>query len=134
MIQFYLLSVVFNTLTALLLLRSTNKECNENVHILFFETNNFTLIVGVLTVFTGFMKLLLVVDSSVLIFADFLPACIGLLGGAVLLVDYYRAVSSVDVELHSFLEQITTHGRKHISIACFIITFLHFIVPQVVLI
>lgn len=133
MIQFYLLSVVFNTITGLVLIN--NKTLSNAVNTSdsknpFYEAKNFLLILGILTAFTGFMKLLLVMDSNVVILGDLLPAIAGLVGGAIILFDFYKESTSVSFEVHPIIEKITTIGRKYIGIACLIIAFFHFILPQ----
>ncbi len=134
MIQFYLLSVVFNTLTGLLLILS--KPLAEDAQeatfagLPFYETKNFRLIVGVLTAFSGIMKILIVTQNDIRIIGDLLPAVTGIVGGACLLYEFYVSSSSVKMSINPIFENIFVNGRKYIGITCLAIAFLHFIVPQ----
>ncbi len=133
MIQFYLLSVVFNTITALVLITNktlSNVEKTSHSGNPFYEAKNFLLILGILTAFTGFMKLLLVMDSNVVLLGDLLPAIAGLVGGAIILFDFYKSTTTVEFEVSPFIDKATTIGKKYIGIACLIIAFFHFILPQ----
>lgn len=135
MIQFYLLSVLLNTATGLLLVFS--KQIPEDAAeasaagLSFFETKNFRLILGILTAFTGVMKLLSVVENDIPLLGDLVPALVGIVGGACLLYEYYLASSSVEVSLSPFFENIFVKGRKYIGIVCLLAATLHFILPQV---
>ncbi len=134
MIQFYLLSVVFNTLTGLLLILS--KPLAEDAQeaaiagLPFYETKNFRLIVGVITAFAGIMKLLTVTNNDIPIIGDIIPAVVGIIGGACLLYEFYISSSSVKMNLNPLFENIFVNGRKYCGIACLIAAFLHFLVPQ----
>ncbi len=134
MIQFYLLSVVFNTLTGLLLLLS--KPLAEDAQeatiagLPFYETKNFRLIVGIITAFSGLMKLLTVTANDIPILGDIIPSVIGLAGGACLLYEFYISSSKIEVTLNPMFERIFVNGRKYVGISCLVAAFLHFIVPQ----
>ncbi len=134
MIQFYLLSVVFNTLTGLLLILS--KPLAEDAQeatiagLPFYETKNFRLIVGILTAFSGLMKLLTVTANDVPILGDIIPAIVGLIGGACLLYEFYVSSSKIEISLNPLFENIFVNGRKYVGIACLIVALLHFLVPQ----
>ncbi len=133
MIQFYLLSVVFNTLTGLLLLLT--KPLAEDAQeasiagLPFFETKNFRLIVGGVAAFVGIIKLLMVFEGNVPILGDIIPAAIGIVGGACLLYEFYISSSKISFTLSPVFENIFVNGRKYIGIASLVIAFLHFVVP-----
>ncbi|MFI3258177.1 MAG: hypothetical protein R3Y36_07770 [Spirochaetales bacterium] len=135
MIQFYLLSIVLNAMTGLLLVFSSQKteDVQETVAagLSFFETKNFRLILGILTVFAGLMKLLSVIDGDIPVIGDILPALAGITGGTCLLYEYFIASSSVEVSLNPVFESIFVKGRKYLGIACITVAVFHFIIPQV---
>ncbi|MGI5172219.1 hypothetical protein H0R92_01270 [Treponema sp. OMZ 840] len=135
MIQFYLLSVVLNAASGLLLVFS--KQIPEDAAetsaagLSFFETKNFRLILGILTIFTGIMKLLTVVQGDIPVLGDLIPALAGICAGLCLLYEYYKASASVSFTLPAFFEKIFIDGRKYMGIFCIVIATLHFIFPRV---
>lgn len=135
MIQFYLLSVLLNLITGLLLISAKEipKDAIETSAngFLFFETKNFRLIIGILAVFIGIMKFLSVFGNDFVFFGDLLPALAGIVGGVSLLYEYYIASSSVTVSLNPFFENIFVKGHRYVGVACVLVAILHFIFPRV---
>ncbi len=133
MIQFYLLSVVFNTLTGLLLIvsRPLAEDAQEATFagLPFYETKNFRLIIGIGAAFTGVMKLLTVIENDIPLLGDIIPAAVGLIGGACLLYEFYISSSKVEISMSPVFENILVNGRKYIGIVCLCVALLHFIVP-----
>ncbi len=134
MIQFYLLSVVFNTLAGLLLILSKPlAEDSQEATIAglpFYETKNFRLMVGIIASFAGLMKLLTVMGSNIPILGDIIPAIVGIVGGACLLYEFYVSSSKVEIHLSPLFEKVFVGGRKYVGIACLVVALLHFLVPQ----
>ena len=100
---------------------------------LFFNVGGFRFVFGVLTVFTGIMKLLSVVRNDIPVVGDFLPAVAGLVGGFTILLEYYRMSTTSEIVLPEPVEHIFIDGRKYIGIFCILVGLLHFLFPQVLL-
>jgi len=131
MLQFYLMAVLFNAAAGLLLVFAKEEPQDAAAGLNFFETKNFRLILGVLTVFTGIMKLLSVVQGDIPVLGDFLPALTGIGGGICLLYGYYKVSSSVPLTLPAFFETVFGSGQKYLGIACLAAALLHFVFPHV---
>ncbi|WP_428768363.1 hypothetical protein V1L52_07370 [Treponema sp. HNW] len=135
MLQFYLLSVLFNAASGLILVfaESDPRDAAETgaAGLSFFETKNFRLVAGILTAVTGIMKLLSVVQGDLPVLGDLIPALAGIIGGACLLYEYYKGASSVPVSLPGVLENIFVAGRKYVGVFCIAAAALHFIFPRV---
>ena len=135
MIQFYLLSVVLNAASGLLLVFS--KQVPEDAAetsaagLSFFETKNFRLVLGLLTALTGIMKFLSVVQGDIPVIGDLIPAIAGISAGVCLLYEYYKASSSVSFSLPPFFEKLFIAGRKYMGIFCILAATRHFIFPRV---
>ena len=135
MLQFYLLSVLMNAAAGLILVfaESDPRDAAETgaAGLSFFETKNLRLIAGILTALTGIMKLLSAVQGDIPVLGDLLPALAGIVGGACLLYEYYKASSSMSVSLPDILEKIFVAGRKYVGIFCIVAAAVHFIFPRV---
>ncbi len=134
MIQFYLLSVVFNTLAGLLLIftKPMAEDSQEATiaGISFLETKKTRLILGIATAFVGLMKILSVINNDVPVIGDLLPAAMGIIAGLTLLYEYYISTSSVKVELNHVVETLIVGGRRYVGFACLIVALLHFLLPR----
>jgi hypothetical protein len=97
----------------------------------FFDDHGFRLILGLLTCFTGIMKLLSVVRNDIPIIGDLIPALAGLAGGFTLLVEYYMVTTTTDVKLSENMQKIFIDGRKYVGVFCIIAGLLHFLFPSV---
>jgi len=149
MLQFYFLSILLNLVTGLILVdapdltkRNTKEKTSvpaskkDGLHIAgtdtaFFDNPGFRLILGLLTVFTGIMKLLSVVHNDIPIIGDLLPAAAGITGGFALLVEYYIATSTTEVTLSENMQKVFVDGRKYVGVFCIIAGLLHFLFPSV---
>jgi len=154
MLQFYFLSILLNLLTGLVLLyadifseeqKSKNsgksakktdegkasdsklKELFSNTA--FFENKTFLLVVGILSVFTGLMKLLSVVRNDIPVIGDLLPALAGLLGGFSVVIAYYLMTATQEPSLPEPVQNIFVKGHKYIGIFCIVAAMLHFVFP-----
>lgn len=144
MLQFYFLSILLNLLTGLVLVYGKDLTTGESPRrqskaagILgenaFFDDKTFRRVLGVLTAFTGIMKLLSVVRSDVPVVGDLLPALAGIFGGACILIEYYRANSSGQASLPGFVSAVFVERRKLIGYVCLAAAVLHFIFPEALL-
>lgn len=154
MLQFYFLSVLLNLLAGFILFYTSyssdsdevlNADDNEQKKLpeekksflhKIFGKNSFTddemfyLVVGILSIFVGFIKLLSSVNGSPF-FGDLLPALAGFFGGTALLILYFEKKSQEGLVLNHTLNLIFVESRKYLGIACIAIAFLHFILPGV---
>jgi hypothetical protein len=143
MLQFYLLSVLLNVLTGLVLFFSFGKapaaddgqdgQFGKAVSIddpALFENRTFRLVLGFATAIIGFLKLF-VVAGSVLVFGDFLSVLAGLAGGLALLLDYFTASASIEVTLPRIIDLVFRRHVKYVGIFCIAAAALHFIFPRV---
>ena len=147
MLQFYALSVLLNVLIGLVLLYAKNysKESAEDdddslpddafsddessSDAGFLDNPTFRLVVGILSLFVGLLKILSPV--SVAVIGDIIPAVAGLMGGFVLLFEYYISSSSLESSLPDIFTKIAVHGRRYVGIVCIAAGLLHFICPSV---
>ncbi len=131
MLQFYFLSIVLNLLTGISLIYIQKEHLDADKTRELFESHNFKLITGILTTFTAVMKLLSVLPGDVPVAGDLIPVLAGLAGGISLLLDYYKAKSSVDLQLPLILQTLFTKGRTYIGYVCIGAGILHFLLPKV---
>jgi hypothetical protein len=99
----------------------------------FVNNRTFRLVLGILTIFVGFMKLLSVVSDGTPIVGDLFPALAGLSGGVTLVVEYYRTQTTPALPIRPFLRHFFVTGRRYIGIVCLVAALLHFLLPQVIL-
>lgn len=148
MLQFYFLSILLNFIVGLILIYSdvfsvktseTHKgtETKDGISKLsfadsaFLSNKTFLLVVGILSVFTGIMKLLSVVRNDIPVVGDLLPALAGLVGGFSVLIAYYRMTATEKVVLPDFVQKVFVDGHKYVGVFCIIAGLLHFIIPGV---
>ena len=128
MLPVYLLSVVLNALTGIIL--SFCKEEPE-AGALSFSLDNETvrLAVGGLSFIAGILKILSPVHGNVPVVGDLFPALAGLAGGFILLFDFYRskAPDSVAVERMERITELIGRNRKILGFVCIAAAALHFI-------
>ena len=135
MLQFYLLSIVFNALAGILIISRDSDgipEFKKN----FFSTENetFRLVVGVLAAVIGFLKLLSPIEGDVPIIGDLVPALTGFLAGFILVFEYYRIRSTVNLpENAERLDKVLLRNKKLIGVAAIIGALLHFLFPKALL-
>lgn len=134
MLQFYFFSILFNTLTgiSLITLKKKNGEPLVEKPIELFENSNFKLILGILTGFTGLMKLLSVVPNDIPVFGDFIPFIAGILGSAVLLFDYNAEKNTVSISIPPAIETILVKGKVFVGYFCILAGVLHLLFPKVI--
>lgn len=128
MLQFYFLSVLLNICAGLSLILTDETNIDSGVN-----KKNFKLVLGILTLFVGFIKFIAVMPSDVPVVGDLIPAIAGLLGGFAILLDFYISQASDEVKINSFLENFFIKGKRYIGILCIIVGILHFLFPKVVI-
>ena len=134
MLQFYFFSVLFNALTGISLVTLKKKDGEPLIEkpAELFDNPNFKLIVGILTGFTGLMKLLSVVPGDTPVFGDFIPFLAGIVGAAVLLFEYNTEKQAVTIQLPQSIEGFLVKGRTAIGYFCIAAAVLHLLFPRVI--
>lgn len=134
MVQLYFLSIVFNGLSAYILIAQEGWE-NDTIETgmkLSVRNETFRLILGILAAIIGLLKLLLPYPENIPLLGDLVPAIGGLAAGYLLVFGYYRAhVQSVDTE--GKLDKIGDNVMKWKKTMGFLIlasALLHFLFPQ----
>ena len=134
MLQFYFLSIFLNLVAGYLLIFSEesvafdSKDADP-------RTSTFRLIIGVLALLMGIIKFFSPIGGSIPVIGDFVPAVAGILGGSILLFDFYRHRTSIrDSEGTKKIEGVLTVNKKLIGALGLIAALLHFLFPRVPLI
>ena len=141
MVQFYFLSIVLNALAGYILISGDESGVLEFKGGFSLKDETFRLIVGILSVITGLLKLLSVIEGDVPVLGDLVPALAGFLSGFILIFEYYRNRSSleksVDAESESEyserIDRILVRNKKIIGVAALAAAVLHFLFPKVLL-
>lgn len=133
MLQFYFLSILFNTVTGLVLLVADGEDkVSEGKLPVFVFDETFRLVLGILTAVTGFFKLLTAVRGDIPVIGDLLPAIAGLAGGFALLYEFYKNRSTVeDIQLPPVVQRIV-EGRRYVGIVSLVAAACHFLFPTVI--
>ena len=128
MLPVYLLSVVLNALTGIIL-SFCNEEPEAGAPSLSLNNETVRLIIGGLSVVTGILKILSPVRGNVPVVGDLFPALVGLAGGLILLLDFYRrkVPDSSIVERVERITAIIVRNRKIFGFVCLAAAVLHFI-------
>ncbi|GHT73391.1 hypothetical protein FACS1894124_1700 [Spirochaetia bacterium] len=138
MIQFYFLSILFNAASGYLLIRKDDSETDPAEPALpgFLQNETLHLVLGLLTVVTGFLKILSPAEANTPVIGDFIPVLAGIAAGFTLIVEFYRSHSTIDSELSSGepSEKVThllVKNRRWIGFAAIAAAALHFLFPGV---
>ena len=132
MLQFYFLSVLLNAAAGYLLFFDSDSDLREFKCGFSVTEEKFRLTIGILSLLTGFFKILSPVDIPVI--GDFIPAVAGLLCGFILLIQYYRSrPTTSEPEDREKINKFLTGNRKLIAAAAMLAAALHFIFPGVLL-
>jgi uncharacterized membrane-anchored protein len=133
MIQFYFLSVLFNAAAGYVLVME-EKDRDEGIKTgSYFSLDNDTvrLILGILTLVSGLLKLLSVIQGDIPVIGDLLPAVMGLLAGFILIFEYYHTKTELEVKNSEILERILLKNKKWIGFVAIASAILHFLFPSV---
>jgi len=139
MVQLYFLSILFNGIVGFLFIFGDSKEnsVTEEVNRFSLVNDGFRLILGILAAVTGFLKLL--APMKTLILGDLIPALAGLIGGFILIYDFYQNRSSKDNDTNDASSyrgvfdsfgDILSHHKKTAGIVLLVVAVLHFLFPR----
>jgi hypothetical protein len=132
MIQFYFLSIVLNALAGYLLFSGDESDALEFKGGFSLKDETFKLVVGILSALTGLLKILSSVEGDVRVVGDLVPAITGLLGGFVLVFEYYRNRSSPEIsDGAEKMDRFFSANKKIIGIVSLVAAVLHFLFPRV---
>lgn len=132
MVQIYFLLVLLNILTGLLLARQGLKR-SLGVWDQWFVPFDHKMVRGLLglgTFLTGFLGLIFVLPGDQIFLGDLFPSLTALLGGTVLVLDYYR--KPPEEGQTAPLEDFLASNRIIIGVVCLVFGLLHFFSPAVV--
>ena len=136
MIQLYFLSILFNGLTAYILILGDSGDSAGIKNSLRFSPQNpvFRLMLGILSGAIGILKLLSPSVDNIPILGDLVPAIAGIIAAFILIFGYYRESASVSVvEDEGKLDRIGDVFLKYKKLAGFALLVsaaLHFLFPQ----
>ena len=132
MFQLYLLSVLFNVICGFFLYFGDSKKTDFSEGRANFSSDKSShrIVIGIISAVIGFLKLLRPVDT--LIIGDIIPAIGGLLGGFILIFDYYKdnsARKEREGKFNKIAETFIVY-KKIAGIVLFIIAGVHFLLPD----
>lgn len=119
MLQFYFLSVFLNLFAGFVLV---NRKKNI-IQLSILEERGFCIVLGVICALTGVIKLFVVVNTSVVIFGDFIPALAGMAGGLMLFI------KDDDEKLPEWIRRFFVPNGFIVGIVCLCAALLHFVFP-----
>ena len=132
MIQFYFLSILLNALAGYTLITERD-ETNAGIEkFVSFSIDNemVRLVLGIATMATGVLKILSRIQGDIPVIGDLLPALVGLVAGFILVFDYYRAKSTMDMDKADKIGTLL-NNRKWIGYIALGTAVLHFLFPTV---
>jgi hypothetical protein len=132
MIQFYLLSILFNATAGYIL--TVEDEDGADIETgprLSANSETFRLILGILTMAAGLLKLLSPTQGDIPVVGDLVPALLGLLSGFVLVFSYYRNKTSLESETVDNFWQIVAKNKRWLGFMAMASAALHFLFPSV---
>jgi hypothetical protein len=131
MIQFYFLSILFNTAAGFVLLKGDSGEESplEREFRFSFQSETFRLVLGILTAVIGLLKLLSPVDGRIPVLGDLIPALAGLGAGFIILLEYYQNQSRLDMG-SSKITGTVSRNRKWVGFAALGAAAIHFLFPR----
>ena len=135
MLQFYFLSIFFNALTGFLIVSGDSDGIPEFGKKFFSaKDETFRLVAGILAAVTGFLKILSPIEGDIPVIGDIVPALAGFLSGFVLVFEYYRVRSTVNLpEQTEKIDRILLRNKKILGVAAIVTAALHFIFPKALL-
>ena len=134
MLQFYFLSNVLNALAGYILITGNESGSLEFKGGFSLKDETLKLVVGILSALTGLLKILSPVEGNVPVIGDLIPALTGFLAGFILIFEYYRNRTSLDIsEQTEKVDRLLVANKKIIGVAALIAAALHFLFPSVLL-
>ncbi len=132
MIQFYFLSILCNALAGYALLANADSPSSPLDGIRSYVLDEtFRLVLGVLTMATGFFKILSVVRGDIPVIGDLFPALMGLSSGFILMYEFYKSRATVTSKESQKIEGIFIKNRKWFGYLTVISAGTHFLFPTV---
>lgn len=135
MVQIYLLLVFLNVLAGLLLARHGLKRSLGSWDSFFvpFEHRLVRGLVGLATFLTGFLGLLFVLPGDQIFLGDLFPSVTALLGGTILVLEYYQKDSGDASRPPTKIEDFLVSNKLIVGVVCLTFGAIHFFSPTVVL-
>lgn len=138
MVQIYFLLVLLNAASGLVLARAGLKRSLGPWDAWFqpFEHRLVKGLLGILTFVTGFLGLIFVLPGDQIFLGDLFPSVTALLGGTILVVEYYRKEPAPDAAEKdpqaAKLEDFLVSNKIIVGVVCLTFSVLHFFSPTVV--
>lgn len=95
------------------------------------KDNILKIVIGIVSIFVGFIKLFYTVQNDIALVGDFLPATAGIFGGAFIVLQHFDEKSEYGLTFPEFFENIFYNGKKYLGFFCIAAGVLHFIFPRV---
>lgn len=133
MLQFYFLSIVLNGLTGYALVSAGKERTGgklDGIRELLTDPV-LRLVLGVLCATVGFLKLLTVMRGDIPIVGDLIPSLAGMISGFTLLLEFYRANTSITTELMEKLDKIFIANSRIVGLVTMISALTHFLFPSI---
>ncbi|MDR0403992.1 MAG: hypothetical protein LBH35_10455 [Treponema sp.] len=109
--HFYFLSILCNAASGYIL-AFRKEEIREEGFSFSFDNGVFRLVLGVISVFTGLLKILSPMAGNIPVIGDLVPALANLAGGFVLAFEYYRNHTTLRSEAVEKLDSIIEKNKK----------------------
>jgi hypothetical protein len=132
MLPFYFLTILFNAVSGYVLAFRREEIREENGFSFSFDNEVFRLILGAVSIFTGILKVLSPVAGNIPVIGDLVPALANLVGGFILVFEYYRNRTTVRSEAVEKMGDIVEKNRKiagFISLGAAVLHFVFYPVP-----
>jgi hypothetical protein len=133
MLQFYFLSILLNGLAGYALTQNTDEDLAalDTGFRVSLRNETCRLVLGAATIITGLLKILSAIRGDVPVVGDLIPALAGILGGFILVFEYYRGRSTLEPEHTEKIEQVLIHNKRWIGYFALAAAALHFLLPSV---
>jgi hypothetical protein len=132
MMQFYFLSILYNAVAGYALLCAPESKPSALDGLKSYLLNDtFRLVLGIMTMSTGFFKVLSSVRGDIPVIGDLFPAVAGLAAGFILVFEYYRARSLILSAGAERIEQLVGKHRKWFAYIALTSAGTHFMFPTV---
>ncbi|MDR2048835.1 MAG: hypothetical protein LBP69_05220 [Treponema sp.] len=127
MLPFYFLTILFNAVLGYVLAFRQKEVREENGFSLSFDNEVFRLVLGAASMFTGILKILSPVAGNIPVIGDLVPALANLLGGFILVFEYYRNRTTVHSEAVEKTGDMIEKNRKIAGFVSIGAAVLHFV-------
>jgi hypothetical protein len=127
MLPFYFLTILFNAVSGYVLAFRSEETREEHGFSFSLDNEVFRLILGAASIFTGLLKILSPVAGNIPVVGDLVPALTNLLGGFILVFEYYRNRTTLRSEAVEKLGEIIEKNRKIAGFVSLGAAILHFV-------